>query len=262
MSEQLTELSDAAPPWRARATALAVDLLPGLAVIAAAGAAAPGFPRGGPWWWVCVAVGGAALLVTATNRVLLPVLTGWTLGRAVTGTPGRRAGPQRVPRRAVGLAGAMFLLAGALAAATALASYLVVYQRDHRADAARAELSRQGPKIVAEMLSYEPDSFPDDFARAQALATPRYREQLMPQQQAIRGAQPVPNLYRVTDGAVVSATGDRATMLLFLQGQRGPAGKERLISATVRVVFAKSAGDWLVDDLTVVSKPFAEEGEK
>jgi Mce-associated membrane protein len=52
-------------------------------------------------------------------------------------------------------------------------------------------------------------------------------------------------------------------MLLFMQGQRGEVGKQRFISATVRVPFAKSApAQWRVDDLTVVTKPLpAEDGK-
>ena len=38
---------------------------------------------------------------------------------------------------------------------------------------------------------------------------------------------------------------------------------ERLITATVRVSFVKGAGErWLVDDLTVVTKPKPPKGEK
>lgn len=263
MTEQETETSgEPRVRWRTRAVALAVDLLPGLILIAASVVASLGFPLGGRWWWGCVLLGAVAAAATAANRLLLPVLTGWSLGRAFTGSVADAGGKRRPPRTIRPLVGAVFLGAAAVCAAVALAGYLVVYQRDHRADLARAELARQGPKIVADMLSYEPDSLPDDFARAQQLATPRYREQLAPQQEAIRAAQPVPNLYRVTDAAVLSATADRATMLLFLQGQRGSAGRERLITATVRVVFAKSAGDWRVDDLAVVGAPLTAEEEK
>jgi Mce-associated membrane protein len=102
----------------------------------------------------------------------------------------------------------------------------------------------------------------DDFDRAQSLATEKYRQLLVPQQDAIRDSKPVPNFYRVTDAAVLNAAPHRATMLLFLQGQRGTPGKERLISATVQVVFVQTSGAWRVDDLTVVSKPLPAEGAK
>ena len=74
---------------------------------------------------------------------------------------------------------------------------------------------------------------------------------------------PLVNEYWATNSAVLSATPDRATMLLFLQGHRGGGNEQRLITATVRVSFVKGAGErWLVDDLTVVTKPRPPKGEK
>ena len=56
--------------------------------------------------------------------------------------------------------------------------------------------------------------------------------------------------------SIQSATPDRATMLLFMQGRRGADPQVRYISATVRVTFAKDDDDhWRVDDLTVLTKP-------
>ncbi|MGE2715889.1 RDD family protein [Mycolicibacterium litorale] len=71
--------------WHVRAAALAVDVLPGLAVVATTG---PWFltgPRIGWSWWVLTAVAVLALLAVIVNRILLPALTGWTLGRALCG---------------------------------------------------------------------------------------------------------------------------------------------------------------------------------
>lgn len=301
--------------WRARAAALAIDLVPGAIVMAAMALAALSVPARGVWWWIAVTIGGSAILATAVNRTLLPVITGWSLGRAFIGLHVVRGGAETeavgvgrlllrevthlldtvpifagwlwslrdkrrrtfadivartevVPaakERPEGIrlrTAAAFVAAAALSVIAAMVSYFVVFQREHAADVARGQLVRQGPKIVADMLSYDPETLHDDFARAQTLATEKYREQLVPQQDAIRDAKPAPNYYRVADAAVLNSTKQRGTMLLFLQGQRGEPGKERLISATVRVTFAKSAGNWLVDDLTVVSKPLPAEEEK
>ncbi|MBX7434266.1 RDD family protein [Mycobacterium sp. Y57] len=71
--------------WPARATALAVDLGPGLAVIATAALCALAAPADG---WQRYLFGGIALVVlfaTALNRLVLPHATGWTLGRALVG---------------------------------------------------------------------------------------------------------------------------------------------------------------------------------
>lgn len=309
----------AGPParWRTRVIALGIDLLPGAVVVATTAMAAMCFPYSGVWWWLAMMATAAVILATAVNRVLLPAITGWSLGRAFTGIEVVRGGAGTAPSVGAGrlllreaahlldtlpvflgwlwplrdrrgrtfadlvartevrpaelrqappnirvMTMAVFVGAAVLSLAGAGAAYAVVYQRDHQSDLARTQISRQGPKIVADMLSYDPATLQDDFTRAQSLATEKYREQLVPQQDAILGTTPVPNLYRVTDAAVLDATPHRATMLLFLQGQRGAPGKERLISATVRVAFVEKAGSWRVDELSVVSKPMPAEGEK
>lgn len=71
--------------WHRRAGALAVDVLPGLAVAATTAPWSLAGPRIGWSWWVQTAVAAAALLAVIVNRVLLPSLTGWTLGRALCG---------------------------------------------------------------------------------------------------------------------------------------------------------------------------------
>jgi Mce-associated membrane protein len=131
-----------------------------------------------------------------------------------------------------------------------------VYSRDRTTDQTRAQIATQGPKIVAQMLTYDPKSLRDDFARAQSLATDKYRGQLKAQQDVVQKGNPVVNEYWVTDSSIQSATPDRATMLLFMQGRRGAAPGERYISATVRVSFVEDGDNhWRVDDLTVLTKP-------
>jgi len=306
---------DPVTPWRTRVIALGIDLLPGAVAAATTAMAAMCLPFGGFWWWLATVLTGVVILATAVNRVLLPVVTGWSLGRAFTGIEVVRAqsdaavGPVRlllrdlahlldtVPaflgwfwplrdRRGRTFADLLartevrpaptretvpdiakktmtvFVAAAVLSVAVAGIAVAVVYQRDHAADVARTELTRQGPKIVADMLSYDPQTLQEDFDRAQSLATERYRQQLVPQQDAIRNSKPTPNFYRVADAAVLEAAPHRAAMLMFLQGQRGAPGQERLISATVRVGFVESGGTWRVDDLIVVSKPMPAEGDK
>jgi Mce-associated membrane protein len=106
------------------------------------------------------------------------------------------------------------------------------------------------------MLTYDPKSLKDDFARAQSLATDKYRKELVAQQDAVQKGQPVINEYWPIDSSIQSATPDHSTMLVFLQGRRGAPPEERYISATVRVNFAKGADNhWRVDDLAVLTKP-------
>ncbi|MDX1872270.1 RDD family protein [Mycolicibacterium sp. 120266] len=71
--------------WAARAGALAVDVLFGVAAVAVLGLLVWISPWQGWQWWLYVVVlvlfGGAVVV----NRWLLPAWTGWTLGRAVAG---------------------------------------------------------------------------------------------------------------------------------------------------------------------------------
>ena len=87
---QATRASDHAgpavlAPWAARAGALALDMVPGVALLATAVLVALSVPLHSTWWWVCVSTGAVAILFTAFNRLLLPVIGGHNLGRAVFG---------------------------------------------------------------------------------------------------------------------------------------------------------------------------------
>ena len=146
--------------------------------------------------------------------------------------------------------------AGVLATVAAAAGYLGVYRQELAVAQAREQIAVQGPKIVAELLTYKAASLQEDFSRAQSLVTDGYRPTWTAQQDAIRKAGAVDNDYWVTNGAVLNSSKDRATMLLLLQGQRGIAKTQRFISASVRANFEKSSsGDWKVADLTVLTAP-------
>jgi Mce-associated membrane protein len=221
------------------------------------------------------AVGPARLLIRDLAHLLdtASVLVGWlwplwdsrrrTFADMLLRTEVRRVESGRRPRAIRCSTMAVLLTTVLVCAAGAAVSYLTVYQRDRGSDLTRMQITSQGPKIVEQMLSYDPKSLQDDFTHARSLVTDKYREQLVAQQQAVQKAKPVTNEYWVTDSSVLSAAPDRATVLLFMQGQRGAADKVRFISATVRVMFTKSTGgQWRVDDLTVVTKPLpAEDGK-
>ncbi len=298
---------NALAPWHIRACAFAVDVLPATAVATTMALVAVTVSRHPVWWWVCVAVGGLAILLTLANRLVLPAVIGWSLGRALCGiavvrSDGEVAGPWRLLLRdlahlldTVSVVGWLWplwdsrrrtfadmllrtevrscrperpradirrwtgiavLTAAGLCLAGVAVSYAVVYSRDRATDETRAQIAIQGPKIVVQMLTYDPKSLHDDFTRAQSLATDNYRGQLKAQQDIVQKGNPVINEYWVTDSSIESASPDRATMLLFMQGRRGAAPEERYITATVRVQFAKDgAGHWRVDDLAVLTKP-------
>jgi Mce-associated membrane protein len=294
--------------WGARGGALALDILPGAALFATAALVALSVPSRGAWWWACVTTGAVAMLLTAFNRLVVPTVSGQTLGRAVFGitvvrrndaavgawslllrdlthvldtapalvgwfwplwdlrrrtfadhllrTESRLLEPRRPDRKVRRFAAALVLSVALLCGAGASVSFLVVRQHDRSIADARAQIAQRGPHMVEQILSYHPDTIRDDFDRARSVATDNYRAQLTAQQEAIQKAGAVRNEYWVTDSSVLSATTDRATMLVFLQGQRGAPPDQRYITATVRVTFvdAGSTG-WRVDDVAVVTKP-------
>ena len=135
-------------------------------------------------------------------------------------------------------------------------SVFAVYLPDRASEQTRGAVTAQGPKIVAQILTYEAKSLKDDFGRAQSLTSDKYRPELVKQQESVQKGPPVVNEYWVTNSSVLSATPNSATMLLFMQGRREDADEARPITATVQVSFIKGKqGNWLVDDLHVVTKP-------
>jgi Mce-associated membrane protein len=253
---------------------------------------------------------GAAVLVfllMAVNRLALPWLTGWSLGRALFGIAVRKrdgspAGLARLaardlahlldtaalfigwlwplwdrrgrtfadlllrtevhkvdrPQRNVRRHAAVALIAATLLCAAGVGlSYVVVFRHDRAIDAARAQITAEGPHIVEQMLSYDVDTLQQDFSHAQSLTTDAYRPQLIAQQQAVQKAGATKNQYWAVSSAVLSAAPEHASMLMAMQGQRGGDVKDlKFITATVRVDFDKSSdGHWRVSNLIVLKKP-------
>jgi Mce-associated membrane protein len=243
----------------------------------------------------------------AVNRLLLPTITGWSLGRAAFGiavrtrdgaAPGlvrlaardlahlldtaalflgwlwplwdrrRRtfadlllrtevhevARPERDMRRPVAVA---LIVATVLCAVAIGLSYLLVYRPERAVDVARQQIAEQGPRIVEQMLSYKSETLQQDFSHAQSLTTDGYRDQLIAQQQVVQQAGATSNEYWAVSSAVLSATANRAEMLLAMQGQRGTDPNDlKFITATLRVEFERSDdGQWKVANLIVLKKP-------
>ncbi len=295
-------------PWTARAGALALDVSPAVVVLATTVLVALSVPPRGAWWWVSASTAAITILLTAFNRLLLPVLAGQTMGRAVFGITvvrrnGDAVGPWRPLLRDLAhlldtapfllgwlwplwdsrrrtfadmllgtesrssqarwpdhtlrwLTAAAVVTAAALCAGGAAISYSVVRQHDRSIADARSRIARQGPHMVEQILSYHPETVQGDFERARSLATDKYRAELSTQQQAVQKAGPVRNEYWVTNSAVLAATANHATMLVFLQGERGTPPDQRYLTASVRVTFVKpGSSGWRVDDLAVVTQP-------
>jgi Mce-associated membrane protein len=203
----------------------------------------------------------------------LSVFVGWlwplwdprnrTFADLLLHTEVRRAEPDDRPTNIRQLSAIVVSAATLLSVAGAAVSVVAVFLPDRAADQTRDALQAQGPKIVTEILSYDPKSLRDEFARARSLTTDNYRPKLIEQQESAQKRRPIVNEYWATDWTVLSATRNRATMLLFLQGHRGDGKEQRPITATVRVSFVKAKdGHWLVDDLTVVTKPKPAKAQK
>ena len=315
MPEEVTDESVAERPlasWWARAGAFAVDVLLGIAVIATMALLTLSAPQRGWLWWVFTGVAVAVFVLTAVNRLLLPTMTGWSLGRALFGIAVRRpdgspAGLTRLflrdlahlldtvallvgwlwplwdrrnrtfadllmrteahkvdpPRRDMRRPVAVALVAATLLCAAGVGlSYLVVYRPATAVDAARAQIATEGPRIVEQILSYDVNTLQQDFSHAQSLTTDAYKPQLINQQQAVLKAGATKNTYYAVSSAVLSATVDKASMLVALQGQRGAdTATLKFITATLRVDFEKSRdGQWRVANLTVLKKPQLSQG--
>lgn len=203
----------------------------------------------------------------------LATLVGWlwplwdwrrrTFADLLLRTEVRRSSPETQPRTLRRWTAVAVCAATAVCVGSVAVDYAVVYSRQRAVDQTRAQVEKEGPKLVAQMLTYTPTTLADDFARAQASATDKYRVQLAAQQESVRKGQPVINEYWVTNSSLQSATPNAATMLLFMQGRRGEGAQERYLTATVRVAFAKSADhQWRVDNLTVLTKPKTSGNEK
>ncbi|MDT5245741.1 MAG: Mce-associated rane protein, partial [Mycobacterium sp.] len=71
--------------WLARAGAFSLDVLLGVAVVVTMALLTLSAPQRGWLWWVFTAVAVLVFLLMAANRLLLPTITGWSLGRALFG---------------------------------------------------------------------------------------------------------------------------------------------------------------------------------
>jgi Mce-associated membrane protein len=76
--------------WLARAGAFSVDVLLGVAVIVTMALLTLSAPQREWLWWVLTSAAVLVFLLTAINRLLLPTITGWSLGRALFGIAVRK----------------------------------------------------------------------------------------------------------------------------------------------------------------------------
>ncbi|MGV0788053.1 RDD family protein [Mycolicibacterium sp. XJ2] len=77
-------------PWSARVGAFAVDVLIGLAVVTTLALVSLTAPQRSPLWWGYLVAMGVVVLAMAVNRLVLPTVLGFSLGRAVFGIAVRK----------------------------------------------------------------------------------------------------------------------------------------------------------------------------
>lgn len=188
-------------------------------------------------------------LLDSRGRTFADLLTGTSVIESDTESDRVVVGAARLASRVLAATAAVAVLITGL-------GYATVYRPQSQAKKTRDQIAAEGPKIIADMLSYTVKTVNDDFARAQSLATEGYRGELTKQQESARKLGLSDTEYWVTNSAVLSAAENRAAMLMLLQGQRGAAPKQKFIIASVRVNFEKAAsGQWQVGDFSIISPP-------
>ena len=90
-----TAAEDSAPErptasWLARAGAFSIDMLLGDAVIVTMALLTLSAPQRGWLWWTFTGAAVLVVVLVAVNRLLLPSITGWSLGRALFGIAVRK----------------------------------------------------------------------------------------------------------------------------------------------------------------------------
>ena len=95
------------------------------------------------------------------------------------------SGPQTKRRTAIAVG-----VAVGLCVAGAAISVFAIFLPARAADKTRDEVNPQGPKIVAQMLTYDPKTLQQDFAHARSLTTDKYRPELVKQQEAVQKGRP------------------------------------------------------------------------
>ncbi|SEH56579.1 Mce-associated membrane protein [Mycolicibacterium rutilum] len=76
---------DPVASWGARAGAFAIDVLVGVAVLATLALVALTAPERSSLWWAYTVAAAVVVLAMAMNRLVLPTIKGFSLGRAVVG---------------------------------------------------------------------------------------------------------------------------------------------------------------------------------
>lgn len=164
-------------------------------------------------------------------------------------TPERRAGALV----AVAVATVLAVLVAALAAVAAT-------RASHRTavDTAGADAVDAASAEVATVLSYDYRHLDDDFKRAEAQLTPRFRPKYIAT--TAKGVEPLAAKYKaistaaVTSAGLITASADRVTVLVFVAQTvtNSQLSAPRLDRSRINVTMVRAGDRWLIDALNPV----------
>jgi Mce-associated membrane protein len=159
------------------------------------------------------------------------------------------------------------LLVAVVAAVAVLLSALAATAAMRRSDnlAGNLENTQEVADVIAAasnqvstVLSYDYRHLDEDFARATALLTPRFKEQYL--STTAKGVQPLAEKYKAISSAQATAAGlvegtpDRAVVLVFVAQTvtNTQLTAPRLDRSRIRTTLVRSGDGWLIDSLQPV----------
>lgn len=166
-----------------------------------------------------------------------------------------------------GRRGAALVLPAVVAVVAVLLSALAAAAATRRSDDlsgsvgdrdAVAQALSAATEEVATVLSYDYRHLDQDFAKATAVLTPRFRKEYLAT--TAKGVQPLAEKYKAISSAQVTAAGlvsggpDRAVVLVFVAqtATNSQLAQPRLDRSRIRTTLVRSGDRWLIDNLQPV----------
>ena len=158
--------------------------------------------------------------------------------------------------RRMALVATTALLAVVMTALAAVATVRVSHR--HEVDHARKAALAAATTGVATVLSYDYQHLQSDFAKAEALLTPKFRAQY--KKTTAAGVEPLAAKYRARSSAVVAAAASVSTsagsavVLVFVDQTvtNSQLAAPRLDRSRIDVTLVRSGGQWLIDKLAPI----------
>jgi Mce-associated membrane protein len=160
-----------------------------------------------------------------------------------------------IGRRGLVAATTGLLVAVATSAAALAAVTTTRASHAHALDRARDQALAAAASGVPTVLSYDYQHLRQDFSRAEALLTPRFRKEY--EATTAKQVEPLATKYKETSSAQVTAAGvvdttaDRAVVLVFVNQTvtNSNLSAPRLDRSRINVTLVRSGSRWLIDKL-------------